>query len=233
MKYPIRHASLLLAAALSSACGDSAKAPAEDVGTQHQNWWIIGKGGLHQAPLRDWLLTVSDGYSHPNQVREALDFLKKDVRDRLGLAAGRVDTTPETVEESKYHFDNCRFQESTQLLREHYDVIVQTLNEQAGPYNETSTAWATAVQRLGFVFHAVEDFYAHSNWIESGQPGLIDSSTGPWTVLTPWSEVGAPGRPLRVVPGWHNRALAEAQRFLPRSLVRGVSGQLFRPGKSR
>jgi uncharacterized protein len=41
------------------------------------------------------------------------------------------------------------------------------------------------------------------------------------------------GRPLRVVPGWHNRALAGVQRFLPRSLVRGVSGQLFRPGKSR
>jgi uncharacterized protein len=41
------------------------------------------------------------------------------------------------------------------------------------------------------------------------------------------------GRPLRVIPGWHNRVLAEAQRFVPRSLVRGVSGQLFRPGKNR
>ena len=39
------------------------------------------------------------------------------------------------------------------------------------------------------------------------------------------------GRPLRVIPGWHNRAVAEAQRFLPRSLVRGVSAGLFRPRK--
>jgi short-subunit dehydrogenase len=39
------------------------------------------------------------------------------------------------------------------------------------------------------------------------------------------------GRPLRVIPGWDNRAIAGVQRFLPRSLVRGVSGALFRPGK--
>jgi len=41
------------------------------------------------------------------------------------------------------------------------------------------------------------------------------------------------GRPLRVIPGWDNRAVAGVQRFLPRSLVRGVSGRLFRPGKAR
>ena len=39
------------------------------------------------------------------------------------------------------------------------------------------------------------------------------------------------GRPLRVVPGWDNWAVAEAQRFLPRRLVRKVSGELFRPRK--
>ena len=41
------------------------------------------------------------------------------------------------------------------------------------------------------------------------------------------------GRPLRVVPGWHNRALAGVQAFFPRSVVRGVSGALFRPRKGR
>jgi len=41
------------------------------------------------------------------------------------------------------------------------------------------------------------------------------------------------GRPLRVIPGWHNRAVAGSQRFLPRGLVRAVSAQLFRPRKSR
>lgn len=39
------------------------------------------------------------------------------------------------------------------------------------------------------------------------------------------------GRPLRVIPGWHNRALAGAQRFVPRRLVRTVSAGLFRPRK--
>lgn len=41
------------------------------------------------------------------------------------------------------------------------------------------------------------------------------------------------GRPLRVIPGWHNRAVAGSQRFLPRSLVRAVSAELFRPRKGR
>jgi hypothetical protein len=41
------------------------------------------------------------------------------------------------------------------------------------------------------------------------------------------------GRPLRVVPGWHNRAVAGMQAFMPRALVRGVSAELFRPRKDR
>jgi uncharacterized protein len=39
------------------------------------------------------------------------------------------------------------------------------------------------------------------------------------------------GRPLRVVPGWQNRAVAEVQRFVPRAMVRGVAADLFRPRK--
>jgi short-subunit dehydrogenase len=41
------------------------------------------------------------------------------------------------------------------------------------------------------------------------------------------------GRPLRVIPGWHNRAVAGVQRFLPSAVVRRVSGELFRPRKDR
>ena len=41
------------------------------------------------------------------------------------------------------------------------------------------------------------------------------------------------GRPLRVIPGFQNRAVAGVQRFLPQSLVRRVGGELFRPRKGR
>jgi len=41
------------------------------------------------------------------------------------------------------------------------------------------------------------------------------------------------GRPLRLIPGWHNRAVAGAQRFVPRALVRGIGAKLFRPPKGR
>ena len=39
------------------------------------------------------------------------------------------------------------------------------------------------------------------------------------------------GRPLRVVPGFQNRAVAGVQRFLPQRMVRGVAARLFRPRK--
>jgi short-subunit dehydrogenase len=41
------------------------------------------------------------------------------------------------------------------------------------------------------------------------------------------------GRPLRVIPGWHNRAVAGLQGLVPRGLVRSVSAELFRPRKGR
>jgi short-subunit dehydrogenase len=34
---------------------------------------------------------------------------------------------------------------------------------------------------------------------------------------------------LRVVPGWRNRLLTASQKLLPRTLVRRVAGELFRP----
>ena len=39
------------------------------------------------------------------------------------------------------------------------------------------------------------------------------------------------GRPLRVIPGWDNRAVAGVQRFVPRAMVRAVAAGLFRPRK--
>jgi short-subunit dehydrogenase len=41
------------------------------------------------------------------------------------------------------------------------------------------------------------------------------------------------GRPLRVIPGWHNRAVARVPALPARGLVRAVSASLFRPRKSR
>jgi len=38
---------------------------------------------------------------------------------------------------------------------------------------------------------------------------------------------------LRVVPGWHNRAVAGLQGWFPRGVVRRVTAELFRPRKER
>lgn len=193
----------LIAAGLLFTAGCSSKPeepkPAEDVGSAHENWMVIGSN------------------SHYSQAVHGLPFLKSDVRLFLGTAETLTDMphllipTAEDGERSKwegkqlgtkvhssFHFDNCRFTESTTLIREHYDVIVDVLDDDAGPYSQLSQPWATATQQFGFILHAVQDFYAHSNWVESGEDDLLDAGDLEWTVLQPNAPVG---RRMQVVQG--------------------------------
>jgi hypothetical protein len=43
-------------------------------------------------------------------------------------------------------------------------------------------------ETFGLLLHPVQDFYAHSNWIELGKKDLIDTNDGKWTVLKPFQE---------------------------------------------
>jgi hypothetical protein len=166
---------MFLVLASLGACGQSERK--EDLGDVRQHWWIFGK-------------PTEEGYHHQALVQKGLEFLKDDIRESLAAAAKAVDKNPQTKEDSKYHFDNCRFKESTELLNQHYDAILAALDGNAGPYREDSPPWITASQRFGTLLHAVEDFYAHSTWVESGQTQLVDRGLDKWKVLTPWEPVG-------------------------------------------
>lgn len=39
----------------------------------------------------------------------------------------------------------------------------------------------------------MQDFYAHSNWVELGAQGLVDASLTAWPVLPAYGAVGASG----------------------------------------
>ena len=40
---------------------------------------------------------------------------------------------------------------------------------------------------FGLALHEAQDFYSESNWVELGLQGLIDSGSGPWQSLAPYS----------------------------------------------
>lgn len=57
---------------------------------------------------------------------------------------------------SSHHFDNCAFHEGDQKIRKDRDVI----------FGESDRLSRRSVEALGRILHTVQDFYAHSNWIE-------------------------------------------------------------------
>lgn len=94
--------------------------------------------------------------------------------------------------ESKVHFDNCDFQSSMEYLT--------TLLEEAGQHVETAKAAKSsnrsameapvrkAFFALGQALHGVQDFYAHSNYVELQTPKV--KRVADIRVLAPWRKEG-------------------------------------------
>jgi len=78
------------------------------------------------------------------------------------------------------HFDDCRFQGTTQNINALYNRAVNALNPASPDLGDAPDAF-------GQLLHPVQDFYSHSNWVDSGQTTLIDDGFSLWTVLTPYS----------------------------------------------
>jgi hypothetical protein len=50
-----------------------------------------------------------------------------------------------------------------------------------------------AIPAFGRSLHAVQDFYAHTNWIELGGTALVDESLGAFPTLSPYSTIPSTG----------------------------------------
>lgn len=61
---------------------------------------------------------------------------------------------------SEYHFDNCRFKAGIRYIEAQYSLAVSQANRDS----------RKALKAFGRVIHTVQDFYAHSNWIELNGP---------------------------------------------------------------
>jgi len=95
---------------------------------------------------------------HEQITADALKTTPWDDRPSLSIVAianRGQDRSPNT-KKNEYHFDNCKFKESLDYIIAQRKIVVD--NARNNPLE--------SVRAFGRLLHAVQDFYAHSNWIE-------------------------------------------------------------------
>lgn len=95
---------------------------------------------------------------HEDLTDAALSFLKRSVLANLGDENEGTDAGFMKLM-SEYHFDNCRFLETTARLRNQYSTLVRYLDPNAFRDKD-------AQRIFGQILHTMQDFYSHSNWTE-------------------------------------------------------------------
>lgn len=148
---------------------------------------IIGAGcsASSEAPTGETEQPFATGLSgdpiHERVTADGLYFLRPEIV--VQLQALNVATDLRFILESRYHFDDCNFSQASATVRAEQAAAVEYLN----PNDSTPQSTFRALERFARSLHIVQDFYAHTNWVESEAPGLLDQSLSEFPVLAPYS----------------------------------------------
>jgi hypothetical protein len=108
---------------------------------------------------------------------KSLNFLKPDILHKINSGDEGADTIGE-FGHREYHSTGCDFQGTTQNINRLYDQVVSSIDDKD-----------TMAKTFGLLLHPVQDFYAHSNWIELGRNDILESNSDrKWPVLKPFQE---------------------------------------------
>ncbi len=108
---------------------------------------------------------------------KTLRFLKPDILHKINSGDEGADNIGE-FGHREYHSTGCDFQGTTENINRLYDQIVSNIDDKDA-----------MAKTFGLLLHPVQDFYAHSNWVELGRNDLIESSSdSKWPVLKPFQE---------------------------------------------
>jgi hypothetical protein len=108
---------------------------------------------------------------------KSLSFLKPDILTKVNSGDEGADKIGE-FGHREYHSTGCDFQGTTENINRLYDQVVSNIDDKDA-----------MAETFGLLLHPVQDFYAHSNWVELGRNDLIESSSdSKWTVLKPFQE---------------------------------------------
>ena len=148
-----------------------------------------GEGGLDESASteRARFSTAPQEPNHEEITATALSFLRPEI---LGaLVAANVSTDVEFVLVNANHFDDCNFSGGSHVVASGEADAVRSLD----PSLATPADDALAILSLGHAIHAAQDFYAHTNWVESGSQALVDKSLSAFPSLQPYATVPASG----------------------------------------
>lgn len=138
--------------------------------------------------------STAPGEPNHEQITEiGLSFLRGEVL--TALQAADVATDVEFFLVSANHFDDCNFSGGAQVVKTSQAEAVAWLD----PSNATVETDLLAIRAFGRSLHAVQDFYAHTNFVELGGAALLDATFGPFPNLTPYSTL--PGTGFVIVQG--------------------------------
>jgi len=115
---------------------------------------------------------------HPEIVMEALPFINPFVMIDINDENDFEDIG--NANDPDHHFDDCHFAGATDKINANLTVARIDANPQAFDSDDLADKW-------GQILHTTVDFYAHSNWVNTGKTSLIDSGLGFRTALTPYS----------------------------------------------
>jgi len=159
---------------------------------------------------------------HAQLTQQANEGMLNDQQLALVILANLLQDTRQT--ESWIHFDNCAFPDGIEYIAGQWDLI----REIGDPYSTESLG------AFGQLLHTVQDFYAHSNWIElhtnqSPIPvwDLVLSSLPPEIVSGTWF-IGHPkrcaaGAPTHAQLNKDSADSAEGSKIVPSGPNQGKS----------
>ena len=108
---------------------------------------------------------------------KSLSFLKPDILHKINSGDEGADKIEE-FRHREYHSTGCDFQGTTENINRLYGQVVSSIDDKD-----------RMAETFGLLLHPVQDFYAHSNWIELGRNDLVESnSDSKWPVLKPFQE---------------------------------------------
>jgi hypothetical protein len=144
---------------------------------------VIEEQGTRREPFS----TAPGEPNHEEITATALAFLRPDVVTALQVA--NVATDVEFLLVSANHFDDCNFTGGSEVVSTGQAEAVALLD----PAVATVETDLLAIRAFARSLHAVQDFYAHTNWVELGGEALVDSSLGAFPTLLPYAIIPSSG----------------------------------------
>jgi hypothetical protein len=125
--------------------------------------------------------------NHEEITASALSFLRPDIVTALQVA--NVETDVEFFLVNANHFDDCNFTGGSEVVSASQAQAVSALDPSlVGPESDL-----LAIRAFARSLHALQDFYAHTNWVELGSTALVDDSLAAFPLLGPYSTIASSG----------------------------------------